>query len=290
MVHMKEKNIFIKFLFIITLIFVFSVKINAMVNDGKCLNINRTTEGSPAHFDVYGSTCSWDKFVGWKNYHLDHYPSKEEAEEKGYQVSVEQLEALKNTLPKDEYDKLLGSDKLQSIRCNSPVANIETTYSCTGNWGAANSCNQRYETVYVTVCDVNGCDDVPVKRCDDYDMICRCGYDNKIHTFSGCCRMTCPTECSLPIYASQLGNTDGTVLGAFYGGSLTPESRVDGLLVRATDVNWVAGNNKIRAEVFSSLGNLSSSSSLTNKILFSSKSYLKIFCSRRATASSLNLF
>ena len=256
---MKDNNLIIKFFVILTMVFIFTNNAMAGTEGEKCIDIKRTTEGNASHFDVKGLTCTWDKFIGWKNYDLgSHYPSKEEAEQKGYEVTQEQLNKLKNTLSIEEYEKLLGSDSLQSIRCNSPMANIETRYSCSGSWGAANGCDQTMKTVYRTVCNSEGynCQTVEDKECEKYKMICKCGYNQKIEVFDGCCRIDCPEDCSLPVYAKDLGNTDKSVLGAFYDGKMTPETRVDGLLVRATDVNWVSGNNKIRVDVFKSLGDL----------------------------------
>lgn len=191
---MKNRNLIFKILLFITLLFVYSFNINADTAGEGCIRIDKTTDGTPSHFDVEGSTCTWSRIVGYESFSLDHYPSAEEAMQYGHDLLDKQLEKIKNTQNIEIYEQAKNTSSLVVTRCDSGAAAIATDFSCTASWGAANSCNNKMK------CwdwDEHGrCTDYD---CDGYVRVCSCGEYYQMISPSGkgnCCKKCEMDDCS----------------------------------------------------------------------------------------------
>ena len=201
---MKCINRLIKTFFIITLVFVFSTTIKAGVSGGSCLNITRSAEDAPAHFDVSATTCSWQNIVGWKTFPLGNsYPSGSELVAFGNDYLEEQIEYYKNQYGVSAYEELKNSNALTFVRCNSGAAAIATSYNCTASWGASNSCSgskycSKKQTVAYKIGKKIFYDEVCVEYKCRYRQTCACGTAYMVYQGDElqCCSHSCVSKCS----------------------------------------------------------------------------------------------
>ena len=201
---MKNRNLIFKILLFITLLFVYSFNINADTAGEGCIKIDKTTDGTPAHFDVEGSTCTWSKIVSWKDYSLDHYPSAEEAMQYGHDLLDKQLERIKNTQNIETYEQAKNTSSLLVTRCDSGSAAIVTNYHCNATWGASNGC--KIDERCVADDDGHPC---AYKECEKATRICQCGESVGELVDYACNCKPCPyeTECTFDQDNKDAGKT-----------------------------------------------------------------------------------
>ena len=194
---MKNRNLIFKILLFITLLFVYSFNINADTAGEGCITVEKSDEEIASHYDVKGSTCTWKRVLGYEEFSLNHYPSREEAIKYGHDLISERLEALKNKMSKEEYEKLAGADGLKMTRCDSNLASIVTDFSCTGSWDTARSCDEDRRTRWV--CDHHEDNCWEEEYCVDHKVLCNCGEGVEEFTGGGCCHEPCPEGCTYDV-------------------------------------------------------------------------------------------
>ena len=125
-----NKRLF-KILFSFVLI-AFCISVKAGVNDGRCINLNMSSSGSPTHFDVKVPYCEWElkDFVEVEGENGSRFLTEKEAKDVGEE---EVYVTIYKAAQMDEKGLEIGgggSETLLVKRCDSPLSKIRVFYTC----------------------------------------------------------------------------------------------------------------------------------------------------------------